>query len=187
MTIVIDMDNVLCNLQEVIVNLFNKRYGTKYSIEDFTDYDVAQILPKNEAIIMKNMYGEDNLYSNIKPLKGAQNAVEKLVNAGHQVYIVSDVIPKSYSEKVEWLKFYFPQIDESHIIAMKHKSLLRCDVMIEDNLQNLLAKPYYERICFDYAWNRNVNDYVYGIHRVSSWSEVMGVINKLDLGVIGID
>ena len=181
MIIAVDMDNVLCNLQEVVVNLFNKRHGTSYTVEDFTDYDVAQILPKNHAILMKTMYGEDNLYSNIKPLQGAQNAIEKLINAGHQVYVVSDVIPKTYAEKVEWLKFYFPQIDEAHICAMKHKHLLRCDVMIEDSMQNLLAKPYYERICFDYAWNRNVSDYAYGIHRVRSWNEAIDVINKLDL------
>lgn len=181
MIIAIDMDNVLCNLQEVAVNLFNKRYNTNYTLEDFTDYDVARNLPKNEAVLMKTMYGEHNLYSNIKPLPGAQNAIEKLINAGHQVYIVSDIIPKTYIEKVDWIKFYFPQIDEAHIIAMKHKYLLRCDVMIEDNLQNLLAKPYYERICFDYAWNRQVSDYAYGIHRVHSWNEILDVINKLDL------
>lgn len=181
MTIAIDMDNVLCNLQEVVIKLFNDRYKTNYTLEYFTDYDVAHILPKNEAVLMKTMYGEDNLYSNVKPLIGAQNTVEKLINDGHQVYIVSDIIPKTYAEKVEWLKFYFPQIDEAHIVAMKHKHLFKCDLMIEDNLQNLLAKPYYERICFDYAWNRNISDYVYGIHRVYSWDEVLDVINKLDL------
>lgn len=181
MIIGIDCDNVLCNLQKVVVELFNDRYDTNYTIEDFKNYDVAQNLPKNEAILMKEMYGEANLYSHVKPLLGAQNAVEKLINAGHQVYVVSDVIPKTYAEKVEWLKFYFPQIDEAHIVAMKHKHLFRCDVMVEDNLQNLIAKPYYERICFDYPWNREVRDYVYNIHRVSSWKEAMGVINKLDL------
>ena len=181
MVIAVDCDNVLCNLQAVVINLFNERHNTNYTLEDFTDYDVAQILPQNEAILMKTMYGEDNLYSNIYPLPGAQNAIEKLINAGHQVYVVSDVIPKTYAEKVEWLKFYFPQIDESHIVAIKHKHMFKCDVMIEDNLQHLLAKPYYERICFDYAWNRQVSDYVYNIHRVSNWNEVLDIINKLDL------
>ena len=181
MVIAIDMDNVLCNHQEVIIDLFNKRHETNYTIEDFTDYDVAQILPKNEAILMKKMYGEDNMYSNVKPLAYAQNVVEKLINAGHQVYIVSDMIPKTYEEKVEWIKFYFPQIDEAHIIAMKHKYLFKCDVLIEDNLQNLLAKPYYERICFDYPWNRNISDYAYSIHRVSNWNETLDIINKLEL------
>jgi len=180
MIIAVDMDNVLCNLQEVVVDLFNKRNGTNYTLENFTDYDVAQILPKNEAILMKNMYGEDNLYNNVKPLAYAQNAIEKLINAGHQVYIVSDIIPKTYAEKTEWIKFYFQQIDEAHIVAMKHKHLFKCDVLIEDNLQNLLAGHYYERICFDYPWNRNVSDYAYGIHRVSNWNEALNIINKLD-------
>ena len=181
MIICVDFDNTLCNLQEVVVKMFNKRYGTHHTMDDFTDYDVAQILPKNEAVLMKKMYAEGNLYSNVKPLQGAQNAIEKLINAGHQVYVVSDIIPQTYAEKVDWLKFYFPQIDDAHIVAMKHKHLFKCDIMIEDNLQNLLAKPYYERICFDYAWNRNVNDYAYSIHRVQNWNEIMDVINKLDL------
>lgn len=181
MVLAIDMDNVLCNLQEVVVNLFNERYGTSYTLDDFTSYDVAQILPQNEAILMQKMYGESNLYGNVKPLKHAQNAIEKLINAGHQVYVVTDAIPKTYGEKVEWLHFNFPQIDDGHIVAMKHKHRFKCDVMIEDNLSNLLANPYYDRICFDYAWNRDVNDWAYDIQRVSNWNEALDVINKLNV------
>ena len=181
MIIAIDMDNILCNLQEVVVNLFNERYSTNYTIDDFTDYDVAQVLPKNEAILMKTMYGEDNLYSNIKPLPGAQNAIEKLINAGHQVYVVSDVIPKTYSEKVEWLRFYFPQIDEAHIVAMKHKHMFKCDVLIEDNMANLLAAPYYHRICLNYPWNeqRKDWDWVHEIHRCYNWTDIVAAVNKI--------
>ena len=180
MTIAIDMDNVLCNLQEVVIDLFNKRHDTNYTMEDFTDYDVAQILPKNEAILMKAMYEEDNLYSNVKPLLGAQNAIEKLINAGHQIYVVSDVIPKTYVEKVEWLRFYFPQIEESHIVAMKHKHMFKADILIEDNMANLLASQHYHRICFNYPWNSNTNDWVYNIHRCKNWNEIVEVVNKIN-------
>ena len=183
MTIAIDMDNILCNLQEVVVNLFNERYSTNYTIDDFTDYDVAQILPKNEAVLMKTMYGEDNLYSNVKPLPGAQNAIEKLINVGHQVYVVSDVIPKTYAEKVEWLRFYFPQIDEAHIVAMKHKHMFRCDIMIEDNLANLLANPYHHRICLNYPWNEAKKDFdwVHEIYRCYNWTDIVAAVNKIKM------
>ena len=180
MIVAIDMDNVLCNLQEVVIDLFNKRHGTNYTMEDFTDYDVAQILPKNEAILMKTMYGEDNLYSNVKPIPGAQNAIEKLINAGHQIYVVSDVIPKTYAEKVEWLRFYFPQIDEAHICAMKHKHMFKADILIEDNMANLLASHNYHRICLSYPWNINTNDWVYSIHRCNNWNEIVEVVNKIN-------
>lgn len=182
MTIAVDMDNVLCNLQEVIIDLFNKRHGTNYTMEDFTDYDVAQILPKNEAILMKTMYGEDNLYSNVKPLPGAQNAIEKLINTGHQVYVVSDVIPKTYAEKVEWLRFYFPQIDEGHIVAVKHKHMFKADILIEDNMANLLASPHYHRICLSYPWNVNTNDWVYNVFRCKNWNEIVAVVNEINDG-----
>lgn len=180
MVIACDVDNVLCNLQEVIVNLFNERYNTHYTLNDFTEYDVMNVLPTAEAIEMQNMYGETGLYNLVKPLPGAQDALKKLVNEGHQVYLVTDAIPKTYGEKVEFIHRYFPFIDDSHIVAMKHKHLFRCDVLIEDNLSNLLAKPYYHRICFNYPWNESKKDYVYGIHRCYNWEDVVAAVNKIN-------
>ena len=45
MILAIDVDNVLCNLQEVVTNLFNERNGTNYTLNDFTSYDVMNVLP----------------------------------------------------------------------------------------------------------------------------------------------
>ena len=89
---------------------------------------------------------------------------------------------QTYGEKVEFIHRYFPFIDDSHIVAMKHKHLFRCDVLIEDNLANLLAKPYYHRICFNYPWNESKKDYVYDIHRCYNWDDVITAINKINDG-----
>ena len=182
MVVCVDIDNVICNLQEVVIDLFNKRYGAHYTLEDFTEYDVMNILPTQDAIIMRNMYGESDLYDNVKPIPGAQEALEKLINLGHQVYLVTDAIPKTYSEKVAFIKRFFPCIDDTHIVCMKHKWMFKADIMIEDNLQTLLAKPYYYRICFDQPWNRQINDWTYDIHRCKNWNEIMAVVNKINDG-----
>lgn len=182
MVLCIDVDDVICNLQEVVVNLFNKRYGSHYTIEDFTEYDVMNILPTQDAMVLKDMYGETGLYDKVKPMPGAQEALEKLINLGHQVYLVTAAIPKTYGEKVAFIKRFFPYIDDGHIVAMKHKHMFKCDVMIEDNLNNLLAKPYYHRICFDRPWNREVNDWTYDIHRCKNWNEIVEVVNKINDG-----
>jgi hypothetical protein len=63
---------------------------------------------------------------------------------------------------------------------MRDKWLLRADVIIEDNLQTLLAKPYYHRVLMDHPWNRAVHDDVYDIHRCFSWNEIVGVIDKIN-------
>lgn len=180
MVIACDVDDVICNLQEVVIELFNNKFGSNYALEDFTEYDIMNILPTKDAIAMKDMYGMYGLYNKVKPISGAQEALEKLINLGHQVYLVTAAIPETYGEKVAFIKRFFPYIDDGHIVAMKHKHMFRCDVMIDDNLQALLAKPYYYRICFNRPWNRSVNDWTYDIRRVNNWNEIVEVVNKIN-------
>lgn len=179
MILAIDIDNTICNLQEVVINLFNERHNTNYTVNDFTDYDVVNVLPKNDAIDMQKMYGESGLYDIVKPLEGAQDGLQKLINDGHHVYLVTDAVPKTYGEKVEFIHRYFPFIDDAHIVSMKHKHLFKCDIMIEDNLNNLLAKPYYHRICLDFPWNHSNKDYIYGIYRCKNWTEIIAAVNNI--------
>lgn len=180
MILCVDVDDVICSLQEVVVDLFNKRYGKHYTLNDFKEYDVMNVLPTQDALIMREIYGEAGLYDNVKPIPGAQEALEKLVNLGHQVYLVTAAVPKTYGEKVAFIKRFFPYIDESHIISMKHKWMFKADVMIEDNLQTLLAKPNYHRICFNMPWNQTDKDWVYDIHRCYNWDDVLMAINKIN-------
>ena len=180
MVICIDVDDVICNLQETVIDIFNNKFGSNYALDDFTEYDIMNVLPADDAVVMKELYGMPSLYDKVKPMPGAQDALEKLINMGHQVYLVTAAIPRTYGEKVAFIKRFFPCIDENHIICMKHKWLFKCDVMIEDNAQTLLAKPYYHRICFDRPWNRAVSDWTYDIHRCKNWNEIMEVVNKIN-------
>jgi len=180
MVIAVDVDDTICNLQEVVIELFNSNFGSNYKIEDFTEYDIMNILPTQDAITMKELYSMSGLYDKVKPILGAQEAIEKLINLGHHVYLVTDAIPKTYGEKVAFIKRFFPYIDEGHIVAMKHKWMFKTDIMIEDNIQTLLAKPYYHRICFDRPWNRTVSDWTYDIHRCKNWSDIVAVVNKIN-------
>lgn len=178
MVVLVDCDNVMCMLQERVIEIFNSRHNKNYTLDDFTDYNIENNLPVQEAIDFKSIYGESGLYETIKPIDGAQNGIRKLIDNGHNVFIVTDAIPNTYGEKVAFIKHYFPFIDESHIVAMKHKEYFRCDVMIEDNLQNLLAKPYYDRIIMDYPWNRNTHDEVYSIKRCTNWDEIVAAVEE---------
>lgn len=180
MTILIDMDNVLCNLQEYAVSKYNKKYGTNYTLEDFNEYDIADTLGIDNAAKMKEIYADADIYNYLTPIKGAKNALQKFINAGHRVYVVTDAIPCTFERKVNWIKNYFPFIDESHIVSMKHKWLFKCDVMIEDRLETLINGLHYDRICLDYPWNRKVHDEAYSIYRCSNWNEISAAVNKIN-------
>ena len=180
MTIMVDIDGVLNNLQDTVIKIFNERYGTAYTINNFKHYSVSECLNKTDAINFVKIYSEKGVYDSVSPLNNAQNAINKLKKQGHDIYIVTDAIPCVFEEKVNWIKFHFPSIDEAHIVSMKHKWLFKCDVMCDDNIDNLIGGHHYERICFDYPWNRAVRDEVYGIHRVSNWDDALNAINKIN-------
>ena len=59
-----------------------------------------------------------------------------------------------------------------------YESILDIDDNI-DNLDNLLAKPYYERILINKPWNQWDKDWVYGIYRCNTWNEVVAAVNKI--------
>ena len=182
MIIAVDVDNVICNLQETVVNLFNQRHNTKYSLNDFKSYYVSDCIPEDDAIKMQEMYSESGLYNFVKPIPGSQSALKKLISNGHIVYLVTDAIPKTYGEKIDFIHQHFPFIDDSHIVAMKHKWLFRADVLVEDKLETLLEKPYFHRVCFNYPWNESKKDYIYDIHRCYDWNDVLAAINKINDG-----
>ena len=180
MVICCDVDQVLNNLTEATLEVFNERYETSYTMEDMTDFNVENILSNEEADNVKVIFNSPDIWDKVRPLPGAQDGLQKLINNGHLVYLVTNNCPDTYGQKVAWIKRYFPFVDSSKIVCMTDKWMLRADVMIEDCYANLIAKPYYDRILLDYPWNQSTKDYVYGIYRVSDWSEVLDVVNKLN-------
>lgn len=180
MIIAIDIDDTICDMQQTAISIFNARYNANYSIADFREYEVMNCMPVDHATKMIDIYGESGFYNHVKPFKGAQNGIQKLIDKGHQVYLVTNAIPRTYGEKVEFIKRYFPYIDESHIVSMKHKHLFRCDVMIDDCMQNLLAGTNYHRICYNQPWNSSNKDWVYGIYRCDNWTSVLAAVNEIN-------
>lgn len=180
MIIAVDIDNVLCNLQEVVIETFNERYRTEYTVDDFTEYDVENVLPVEHAVLMKSIYAEPEIYDKVKPIIGAKDGLRKLVDAGHSVYLVSDIIPSTYAYKVKFINHYFSFIDKEHIVSMSHKWLFKCDIMIEDNLHNLLAGHHYHRICLDAPWNQNVNDWARDIFRCTNWKDIVAMVEDIN-------
>jgi 5'(3')-deoxyribonucleotidase len=175
-----DLDNTLNNLQEVVINVFNERYGKTYTIDDFKIYNIAECINKEDAINMISIFNEHVIYDYVKPLPGAQSSLQKLIRAGHEIYIVTQSDPCIFEEKVKWIKYYFSFIDDAHIISMHNKWLFKCDIMIEDNIDNLLNGHHYDRICFDFPWNQDVCDEAYGIYRVHNFNEVLDAVNNIN-------
>lgn len=179
MIIQCDADNVLNNLMETVLMLFNNDHNTNYTKQDLTTYDLENCLPREDAMAMKKIFSDPMLWSVVRPLKGAQESIKKLIQLGHDVYIVTNNDPRTFGEKYDWIKYYFPFVNDSNIICSPKKWIVKCDVLIEDCYENLIEKPYFDRVLIDYPWNQSTKDDIYGIYRCKNWSEISDAINVI--------
>lgn len=180
MIIACDIDGVLNNLVEETLILYNASNGKNINLSDITSYNFFDCLPQEDAENIISLFKEKHLWDSLKPLQGSQNALKQIIKKSHSVYLATATDPINFGWKIDWLKRYFSFIPSDNVIRIMDKSLLKCDVLIDDCLDNLTS-IFCERICLDYPWNQSLSkDIAYGIKRVNSWNEIPNIINNID-------
>lgn len=180
MIIACDMDCVINNLIEKTLETYNTQNGKNIQISDITSYDFYDCLSKEDADGIIKLFKNKALWNSLTPLPGAKEGVKQLIDSGHKVYIVTATASENFAWKTNWLKNYFPFFNTDNFIRMMDKSLFKCDILIEDCVEQLVKHKICDRICLDYPYNRNVSDFVYSIHRCQNWKEILDVVNKIE-------
>jgi 5'(3')-deoxyribonucleotidase len=180
MIIAVDIDNVLNDLAEKTINLYNEISGNNIQMSDITTYDFNECVPPEDADAIVELFKKQELWDSLMPLTDSQAGLKTLVNMGHEIYLATATHPENFMWKVEWIKKYYPFINTDNIIRIINKGLLKCDVMIDDCLDNLISNMC-NRICLDYPWNRQADkEFAYDIVRVYNWKDIVNIINKLE-------
>ena len=181
MIIAIDMDCILNNLMDRILEVYNKQNDKNIKMSDLTSYNLYDCLDKKDAEGIIKLFKNKTLWDSLTPVDGAREGLRKLIDSGNRVYIVTATATENWPWKITWLKKYFPFFNIDNVVRLMDKSLFKCDVMIEDNLEQLLAHKLCHRICLDYPWNHNEDkDIVYDIHRCTAWKEILEAVNSIE-------
>lgn len=180
MIIVTDFDNCINNLINKTLELYNLRTGKNIQLDNITCYELADCLPLEDANGIKALFKEEELWKTLAPIPGSRAVLKQLIKKGHNVYIATATDVVNFKWKCEWLSTFYPFISTDNVIRIIDKSMLKCDVLIEDNLDNLIGNCC-ERICIDYPWNRSSSkDYAYDIYRAYEWDDVLEFINDIE-------
>ena len=180
MIIAIDMDCVLNNLMDKTLEIYNAQNGKNIQMSDLTSYNFYDCLNKKDADGVIKLFKNKSLWDSLTPIKGAKEGLQKLINAGHRIYIVTATAPENWLWKITWLKKYFSFFNTENVISMVDKSLFKCDVLIEDCLEQLIKHKSCHRVCLDYPWNRDTDDFIYDIHRCKNWDEILEAVNEIE-------
>ena len=179
MIILVDMDDTIERLLDAWVAAVNRKYGQSVSVDEITSWDVSAAYPTLTWEQVYEVTTQPGFWKTVEPMPGAAQALRRLTEAGHEVFIVTATPYESVREKMDDLLFRrFPFLTWDQVIVTSRKQLIRGDVLIDDGVHNLEGGEYV-RILMTAPHNRAYNAEENGMIRVESWPQVEDVIRVL--------
>ncbi len=179
MTILVDMDDTIEQLLKPWLAALNKKYGRSVAYDDIRSWNLLEAYP---GLTLEQLYGvtmEKGFWKTVRPIPGAPEGLKKLVDEGHDVYIVTATPYESVREKLEDVLFrWFPFLTWKKVIIAANKQLIRGDVLIDDGVHNLENGDFI-RILMTAPHNRDYDAEANGMIRVHGWEEIVDVIERL--------
>lgn len=151
MTIGVDCDNVINNLSESVLKVYNEDSGDDLQIRDITCYEMERFVKPEYRTTFRKYFSDKRVWDNIEVLDGCISTLEKYHSLGHDIFIVTSTYPANVPMKAEWLQKVLPFLDiNKQFICIHRKQLLSgLDVLIDDCHANL-DYGKYKRILLDY-------------------------------------
>lgn len=174
----IDIDNVMNNMVEAMLAMYNDRYNMDLKIEDCTRYDFSSY-DEDVAIELRSYFGDPELFERMIPTRNAVQYLFKMYTE-FDVKIVTSTAPCYLEQKIAWVKKWFPFIKDRDIISAECKEWIWADYVIDDCLAYLM-RDGATRILIDRPWNRAVRDYIFGLQRVNDLKDAYEIINTLEV------
>lgn len=179
MIIGIDFDGVINNMLDTWVKWLNIKHGTSVQVKDVTDWEMVKSFP---SLTLEELFAPLNtpeFWDEVSIKKEAPEVIERLMAEDHEVYVVTSSHYKTLDYKLKKCLFaHLPFLDKEHVIITYNKSLIRCDVLLDDaehNLSNFTGV----RVLFDAPYNQGCSCADY---RVGTWKEFYILISELSAG-----
>ena len=139
--ILVDIDGITADTLPHWLKWIADKSGVQARMSDIDKYDFAQCPPLN-SLHPSLVYGvlQDPGFTTAIPLMpGAELALMKLMNDGHEVYLVTARSGAQHiSETFTWVKEQLPFIDaRKQLIFCYDKHLLTADVLVDDQAYTL--------------------------------------------------
>jgi 5'(3')-deoxyribonucleotidase len=182
MVIGIDFDGTINDMLITWVEWLNRKHGTSVQLSDIIEWELAKVFP---ALSKRELFEPLNTpeYWDEVPIKsGAVEVIEKLISEGDEVYIITSSHYRTLPYKLDKCLFaHFPFLKKENIIITYNKSLINCDLLLDDAEHNLINFKGI-KVLFDASYNKNsiVHDF-----RVKSWADFDKLVRELKIVEIG--
>lgn len=185
--IMVDMDDVITT--GGFLHLINEYLKTNYTENDFESFYMQDIVPNKDEFF--KWFKTNNMYDYCSLTPNVYEVLEKL-SKNYEIfigtsYIIRDIIKDTaflLPQKYEFLINTFPFINPNNIIFLGNKSVLNCDIKIDDRIDNLDGAK--TKILFTAWHNKNISKDELnnkGIKRANNWKEIENIFLKEGINI----
>lgn len=176
--ILCDADDTIENLTTHWLDVLNSRYNRNVKKEELKIWDMTAAFPDlTSEEVLEPLY-RNEFWDGITPIENSGYYLERLMNEGHELYIVTASIPETFDAKVKKLLSMFPFLSKKQIMLAHNKQQISGDVLIDDAVHNLVGGNY-KKFLYHQPNNAGFNENAHDITRVFSWEDVYNRIQSL--------
>jgi len=167
--LLIDMDGVLCDLIKKWFSVYNTEHHDTLQPEQMVKWGPHMYAKKGKAIY--RYLSQPGFFLDLEPIAGAVEGVQKLINLGHEVIVVT-AAKHGHRDKLDWVQKNLPFLDYRHVVFAHRKELVRGDVLFDDAPHNLAAfLPYGLPVAMAHPYNEGAPG-----ERVPDWSAFVELV-----------
>lgn len=174
MIIVVDCDNILNNLCEAVLEVYNEEWDDNLKIENITQYYMDTFVKEPAKKTFYHYFYNKDVWKKIKSNPDAKKYINLLREQGHRVLLCTATEPYNVYKKSQWCFREYGFDPRKEFFSCPDKTLLRADILIDDYPKNFGGAKYH--ICLNAPWNINAEgDFI----PCDNWKEIYEEIQKL--------
>lgn len=180
MRIGIDIDDVLNNLTNCVLYVYNSDANDNLRLNDITEYDMKQFVKPEYQKNFFKYFIDKRVWALVKPNNVAFDLINKLHSEGHSIYFVTATHPLNIKNKYLWLNKYLKWDCWDSLVVTKDKTIITgLDILLDDNVSNLGYQNENNTIFVLYSKPWNIHKEPLDVIRMDSWEWFEQLVNIL--------
>ncbi len=173
-TIGVDWDDVLCDLNTRAIELANRDHGLDLKLHDITSWENT-----GKASVIKQYYEDMELYQRQYVTVEAKTFMKMLQKEG-EVFIITAIPPEFMGVRVGQIKKALPDFPNENIIMGSQKHLVHFDITLDDANHNIFKSNSNFPVLFRKPWNQDAT----GVLSVNGYEDFLQLVHQIKRSMV---
>lgn len=179
--IAIDIDGVVCDFTNSALEVIREVYGISIRLNQIIYHNLEFVLGLSKQEVEKIIVRVLNNPSNVNPVSDCKPILQKLIDDGHHITLLTSRRLVMRHVTQVWLDMYKIPHHELVFMTDYREYPVRFDIMLDDFPAKLIdiENNVEELVLFTQPWNTRCLDLRGRFTRIANWQQFLVFVNKV--------